>query len=67
MIQRRIDATDSEIDSLVYDPYGLTNEEIKIVEGRLFIIKKSASPKGGTYYKQPLPSKLNDLIQQPFP
>ena len=33
MIQRRIDATDSEIDRLVYDLYGLTDEEIKIVEG----------------------------------
>ena len=32
MIQRRIDATDSEIDRLVYDLYGLTDEEIKIVE-----------------------------------
>lgn len=33
MIQRRIDATDEEIDRLVYDLYGLTDEEIKIVEG----------------------------------
>nr|QNO48040.1 hypothetical protein LNJNAIJJ_00002 [Methanosarcinales archaeon ANME-2c ERB4] len=33
MIQRRIDATDSEIDRLVYDLYELTDEEIKIVEG----------------------------------
>jgi len=33
IIQRRIDATDSEIDRLVYELYGLTNEEIKIVEG----------------------------------
>ena len=33
MIQRRIDATDSEIDRLVYELYGLTDEEIKIVEG----------------------------------
>jgi len=32
MIQRWIDATDSEIDRLVYDLYGLTYEEIKIVE-----------------------------------
>ena len=32
MIQRRIDATDSEIDRLVYGLYGLTDEEIKIVE-----------------------------------
>lgn len=32
VIQRQIDAVDSEIDMLVYDLYGLTPEEIKIVE-----------------------------------
>ena len=32
-IQRQIDATDKQIDKLVYDLYGLTEEEIKIVEG----------------------------------
>jgi hypothetical protein len=32
-IQRQIDATDREIDRLVYELYGLTEEEIKIVEG----------------------------------
>jgi hypothetical protein len=32
-IQRQIDATDREIDRLVYDLYGLTEEEIRIVEG----------------------------------
>jgi hypothetical protein len=31
-LQRRIDASDREIDNLVYDLYGLTEEEIKIVE-----------------------------------
>jgi hypothetical protein len=31
-IQRQIDATDAEIDRLVYDLYGLTKEEIAIVE-----------------------------------
>jgi hypothetical protein len=31
--QRQIDATDAEIDRLVYDLYGLTAEEIAIVEG----------------------------------
>ena len=31
-IQRQIDATDKKIDKLVYDLYGLTEEEIKIVE-----------------------------------
>jgi hypothetical protein len=33
IIQRQIDATDAEIDRLVYDLYGLTPEEIAIVEG----------------------------------
>jgi hypothetical protein len=31
-IQRQIEATDREIDRLVYDLYGLTEEEIAIVE-----------------------------------
>jgi hypothetical protein len=33
LIQRRIDATDQQIDKLVYELYGLTPEEIAIVEG----------------------------------
>ena len=33
MYQRQIDATDTQIDALVYALYGLTEEEIKIVEG----------------------------------
>jgi hypothetical protein len=33
MIQRQIDAADQQIDALVYQLYGLTEEEIKIVEG----------------------------------
>ncbi len=32
MLQRQIDATDQQIDKLVYELYGLTDEEIKIVE-----------------------------------
>jgi restriction endonuclease S subunit len=32
-LQRQIDATDKQIDQLVYELYGLTEEEIKIVEG----------------------------------
>ena len=31
-IQRQIDATDKEIDRLVYALYGLTDDEIQIVE-----------------------------------
>ena len=33
MLQRQIVATDQQIDQLVYELYGLTEEEIKIVEG----------------------------------
>jgi len=33
IIQRQIDATDAEIDRLVYELYGLTEDEIAIVEG----------------------------------
>jgi type I restriction-modification system DNA methylase subunit len=33
MLQRQIEATDNQIDKLVYDLYGLTEEEIKIVQG----------------------------------
>ena len=33
VIQRQIDATDREIDALVYELYGLTDDEIKIVDG----------------------------------
>jgi hypothetical protein len=33
-VQRQIDATDAEIDRLVYDLYGLTAGEIAIVEGK---------------------------------
>ena len=31
-LQRQIDATDNQIDQLVYQLYGLTEEEIRIVE-----------------------------------
>jgi hypothetical protein len=33
MVKREIEATDRAIDRLVYELYGLTEEEIKIVEG----------------------------------
>lgn len=32
-LQRQIDATDREIDELVYELYGLTEGEVGIVEG----------------------------------
>ncbi len=34
LLQRQIDATDRQIDRLVYELYGLTDEEVPIVEGR---------------------------------
>jgi adenine-specific DNA-methyltransferase len=33
-LQRQIEATDGQIDTLVYELYGMTEEEIKIVEGK---------------------------------
>jgi len=33
LIQRQMDATDKRIDALVYELYGLTDEEIRLVEG----------------------------------
>jgi hypothetical protein len=33
VLQRQIDATDGEIDRLVYALYDLTEEEIRIIEG----------------------------------
>ena len=33
-VQRQIDLTDKQIDALVYELYGLTDDEIAIVEGR---------------------------------
>jgi hypothetical protein len=42
-VQRQIDATDQEIDRLVYDLYGLTEAEIKIVETAL--VASSSKPK----------------------
>ena len=33
LLSRQIEATDAAIDKLVYELYGLTKEEIKIVEG----------------------------------
>ena len=35
IIQRQIDSTDRRIDTLVYELYGLTEEEIKVVEGSI--------------------------------
>ena len=32
LVQRQIDATDRQIDQLVYELYGLTDKEIRIVE-----------------------------------
>lgn len=34
-LQRQIDATDRQIDKLVYELYGQTDEEIAVVEGKL--------------------------------
>jgi hypothetical protein len=33
LLSRQIEATDTAIDKLVYELYGLTEEDIKVVEG----------------------------------
>ena len=38
-IKSEIDKTDREIDRMVYELYGLTDEEIKIVEGSVWLKK----------------------------
>ena len=37
-LQRQIAATDKQIDALVYELYGLTEEEIRIVEGEHMMV-----------------------------
>ncbi len=34
VLQRQIEATDKQIDALVYELYGLTEAEVTVVEGR---------------------------------
>ena len=34
LYQRRIEATDKQIDALAYELYGLTDEEVNVVEGQ---------------------------------
>lgn len=43
-IQRQIEATDRQIDNLVYELYGLTEDEIKIVDEAISPSKNSADP-----------------------
>ena len=43
LIQRQIDATDTEIDRLVYDLYGFSAEEIAIVEGTREVTERGVS------------------------
>jgi hypothetical protein len=40
LLQRQIDTTDHQIDALVYELYGLTDEEIRLVEGNELPIQK---------------------------
>ncbi len=43
-LERQIAAADEEIDELVYELYGITHEERRIIEGR----DSSRMPNGGT-------------------
>ena len=42
ILQRQIDSTDAEIDRLVYDLYGLTEEEIAVIEGTTPVLRKKS-------------------------
>lgn len=44
VIQRQIDATDRQIDQLVYELYGLTDDEIRIVEEAINLAGSAARP-----------------------
>lgn len=44
LIQQQITVTDRQIDRLVYELYGLTEEEIRMVEGKLQANKETSSP-----------------------
>ena len=46
-IQRQIEATDRQIDNLVYELYGLTEDEIKIVNESTFAIQYPCKPRSG--------------------
>ena len=39
-LQRQIEATDGQIDALVYELYGLTEEEIRLIDGTLILTGK---------------------------
>ena len=43
LLERQITATDRQIDQLVYALYGLTDEEVALVEGECKIIKKQST------------------------
>ncbi len=49
-IQREVEATDAEIDRLVYDLYGLTAEEIALIEN------STSEPKPAAAKAEHLPS-----------
>ena len=61
-VQRQIDATDQEIDRLVYDLYGLTEEEIKIVEEASVASSSKVKENGG--YDEPHASKGESQTSQ---
>jgi hypothetical protein len=70
-LERQIAATDTQIDRLVYDLYGLTEDEIKIVEGKADaasapdsaeVVESSAKPKRArkkSLYAQPPPESTS--------
>ena len=41
-VERQVVAADRQIDALVYELYGLTDEKIKLVEGERWMLSRSA-------------------------
>jgi hypothetical protein len=63
-LDRQINATDAQIDRLVYDLYGLTDDEIKILEETLhqprYVIQSQVDPAAELSYRFYVGTKVGD-------
>ena len=60
-LQRQIDVTDQQIDTLVYELYGLTEEEIGVVERSIWFMELPLKKKGAVIENYTKPQILNQL------
>ena len=58
-----IDATDRQIDGLVYEVYGLTEEEIRIVEEGMYVCICSVMNVGSCLYLLPRQAVLSRSLE----